>query len=117
MKIHYQNKRINKLLTEPKFAIKTLGKPLATKLYQRKAEIEAADWLSILIEGRIGRCHPLHYDLEGLFGLSLDGPTRLIIKPVLDHEGMDYEEIVKCKNVKIIGVLDYHGQKNEWIFR
>jgi hypothetical protein len=37
--------------------------------------------------------------------------ARLIIKPVVEHDCKDYEEIIKCKNVIIIGVVNYHGEK------
>ena len=28
---------------------------------------------------------------------------------------LDIESLKKCKKIKIKGVLDYHGGKNEWI--
>ena len=117
MKILYQNKKIEKLLTNPQYAIKELGKDIATKVYLRRDQIEAAEILKVMIDGRIGRCHPLHYDFEGMFGLDLKDQVRLIIQPDMAEDFKDYEERIKCKSVIVIGVVDYHGQKNEWIFR
>lgn len=115
--MHYRNKKIEKLLTVPQYAIKCLGKYIAEKVYLRKDQIESADTLEIMITGRIGRCHPLHYDFEGMFGLSLKDQVRLIIQPDVKQDHMVYEKLIKCKSVIIIGVVDYHGQKNEWIFK
>jgi proteic killer suppression protein len=117
VKISYQNKRAEKLITNPKYAIKELGKDIATKVNLRIDQIKAADSLEVLIVGRIGRCHPLHYDFEGMFGLDLNNQVRLIIKPDVEQDCKDYEEIIKCRSIIIIGVVNYHGQKNEWIFR
>lgn len=117
MKIQYRNKNIEKLLNNPKYAVKVLGKDTANKVYLRKDQIEAAEVLEIMISGRIGRCHPLHYDFEGMFGLVLKDQVRLIVKPSVDEDCKDYEEIIKCKSVIIIGVVNYHGQKNEWIIK
>lgn len=117
MKIRYRNKNIEKLLNNPKYAIKELGQELATKIYLRKDQIDAAKTLEIMISGRIGRCHILHYDFEGMFGLDLKNQVRLIIKPDVEKDCKDYEEIIKCESVIIVGVVDYHGQKNEWLFK
>lgn len=117
MEIHYKNKRIEKLFTEPKYAIKELSKDIALKVYLRKDQIEATDSLEVMIEGKIGRCHPLHYDFEGAFGLDIKDQVRLIIQPDVEQGCKDYNKRIKCKSVIIIGVVDYHGQKNEWIFR
>ncbi|MDD3308290.1 MAG: hypothetical protein PHO29_14500 [Acetobacterium sp.] len=117
VKIGYKNKRIEKLLSNPKYAIKELGSDIAEKVYLRKDQIEAADSLEIMIVGRIGRCHPLHYDFEGMFGLVLKDQVRLIVLPDDEQDYKDYGEIIKCRAVKIIGVVDYHGQKNEWLFK
>jgi len=117
VKIRYRNKRIEKLLNNPQYAVKTLGNDVATKVYLRKDQIQAADDLRLLVAAKIGRCHPLHYDFKGMFGLDLKDQLRLIIQPDVEKDCIDYEEKVKCKSVIIIGVVDYHGQKNEWIFR
>lgn len=117
MKIRYRNKKIEKLLNNPQYAIRILGKYIAEKVYLRKDQIESADTLEIMITGRIGRCHPLHHDFEGMFGLSLKEQVRLIIQPDVKQDCIIYEELIKCKSVIVIGVVDYHGEKNEWILK
>lgn len=59
----------------------------------------------------------MHHDFKGMFGLDLKDQVRLIIQPDMDEHCRDYEERIRCKSVIIIGVVDYHDQKNEWIFR
>lgn len=45
--------------------------------------------------------------------MDLDKNTRLIIQP--DPPDLSPEALKKCEKVRIIGIVDYHGDKNEWI--
>jgi len=55
----------------------------------------------------LGRPHLLHNNLEGYYGVELNGNIRLVIKP--EDDNLD-------SNIYIIkGVVDYHGDKQEWI--
>lgn len=117
VQLMYPNKGMERLFADPRLAIKKLGRDIAKKLYLRKDQLEAADCLKILLDGKIGRCHPLHHEFEGMFGLDLKDQIRLIIKPYGNDACIDYAECILCEHVEIVGVVDYHGKKNEWLFR
>lgn len=104
MEIEYANSNVEKYCTDLEYSIKKLGfqivKPFKKRLDQLKAFIN----LDELMESRIGNPHWLKHNLEGYIGWNLDKHRRIILKP-----GITSEKII------IIGVVDYHGSKNEWI--
>lgn len=58
MDITYKSRKIEKICTDPKTAERTYGKEMAEKICQRIDEITAADTVEMMIQFRIGRCHP-----------------------------------------------------------
>lgn len=58
------------------------------------------------------RCHELTGDKRGYLSLDLDGPYRLIVKPlndpppIRDDGGLDWSGIT---SIKILGVENTHG--------
>lgn len=59
MEITYKNNKISKICTDIKVAEKTYGAQMAEKIDMRIGEISAADTVEMMIQFRIGRCHPL----------------------------------------------------------
>lgn len=78
MQIQYKNKKIRKACTDANAARKEYGEKMAVKIHQRIDEISAADTVEMLIQFRIGRCHPLTGDREGQYAMDLVHPYRLI---------------------------------------
>ena len=60
-----------------------------------------------LMKKKIGK------DFKGCYGINISGNIRLIVKP--DVEILDPASLKKCDSVIIKGVMDYHGQKHEWL--
>ncbi|MGI6203941.1 MAG: hypothetical protein ACOYJH_01460 [Anaerovoracaceae bacterium] len=71
---------------------------MAEKLHQRIQEIDASDNVEMMVEFRIGRCHPLSQNRKGQFAADLVHPHRLVFE-----KSDDVIEVAK-----IIEIIDYH---------
>ena len=98
MVITYKNKRIEKVCTDAKTAEKTYGQDMADKIHQRVDEINAADTVELMIQFRIGRCHPLSQNRKGQYAVDLVHPYRL----VFEKKGGE----IQIAN--ILEIVDYH---------
>ena len=79
----------------------------ARKIVQRLNQIEAAESLGMLVQYRIGRCHPLTGDRQGQFALDVEQPLRLIIEPILEC-GAEWEDWPSIRKIRVLEVTDYH---------
>ena len=98
MDITYKNKRIGKVCTDAKTAERTYGQDMADKIHQRVDEINAADTVELMIQFRIGRCHPLSQNRKGQYAVDLVHPYRL----VFEKKGGE----IQIAN--ILEIVDYH---------
>ena len=98
MDITYKNKRIEKVCTDAKTAERTYGQDMADKIHQRVDEINAADTVELMIQFRIGRCHPLSQNRKGQYAVDLVHPYRL----VFEKKGGE----IQIAN--IMEIVDYH---------
>ena len=98
MVITYKNKRIEKVCTDAKTAEMTYGQDMADKIHQRVDEINAADTVELMIQFRIGRCHPLSQNRTGQYAVDLVHPYRL----VFEKKGGE----IQIAN--ILEIVDYH---------
>lgn len=98
MEITYKNNKIRKICTDAKIAEKTYGTKMAEKIDMRIAEIIAADTVEIMIQFRIGRCHPLTQNRKGQYAVDLVHPYRLIF----EKHGNE----IQIAN--ILEIVDYH---------
>ena len=98
MDITYKNKKIEKVCTDAKTAERTYGREMADKIHQRIDEISAADTVEMMIQFRIGRCHPLTQNRKGQYAVDLVHPYRL----VFGKNGND----IQIAN--ILEIVNYH---------
>ncbi len=98
MYITYKNKKIEKVCINAKTAEKAYGREMANKIHQRIDEISAADTVEMMIQFRIGRCHPLTQDRKGQYAVDLVHPYRLIFEKKDDT----------IQIVNILEIVDYH---------
>ena len=98
MDITYKNERIEKVCTDAKTAERTYGQDMADKIHQRVDEINAADTVELMIQFRIGRCHPLSQNRKGQYAVDLVHPYRL----VFEKKGGE----IQIAN--ILEIVDYH---------
>lgn len=98
MEITYKNNKIRKICTDIKVAEKTYGAQMAEKIDMRIGEISAADTVEMMIQFRIGRCHPLTQNRKGQYAMDLVHPYRL----VFEKNGNE----IQITN--ILEIVDYH---------
>ena len=88
--------------------------PLLTKATKKKIDhLKVAATFQKYLDFRIGSPHSLTGNLSGNYGVDLDSHTRLIIQPI--PPDLSAEALKICEKVRIIGIVDYHGDKNEWL--
>lgn len=98
MLIQYKNRQIQRVCTVASVAERKYGKRMAEKIQQRVDEIMAADTVELMIQFRIGRCHPLKGDRKGQYAVDLVHPYRLVFKT----RGTEVQ--IAC----ILMIEDYH---------
>lgn len=80
MQVNYRNRQIEKVCTDASAATKKYGKRAAGLIHQRVDEIYAAVSVEMLVQFRIGRCHPLVGNRKGQYAMDLEHPLRLIFE-------------------------------------
>lgn len=113
MKLEYGNAVVEKYFSNFNLFKKDKGSNLARTTKKRCDQLKAAKNFGIYLSTGLGKPHPLFGNLKGCYGINITGNIRLIVKP--DVESLDPESLKKCTVVIIEGVMDYHGQKTEWI--
>jgi len=98
LEITYKNNKIRKICTDIKVAEKTYGAQMAEKIDMRIGEISASDTVEMMIQFRIGRCHPLTQNRKGQYAMDLVHPYRL----VFEKNGNE----IQIAN--ILEIVDYH---------
>ncbi len=113
MRFKYEDPTVEEYFGDFELMKKKIGTDLARKTKKRWTELEAADNFAIYLKTRLGKPHPLVGDLKGWYSITISRNIRLIVKP--DTEAMDDASLEKCDLVIIRGLVDYHGQKKEWL--
>lgn len=98
MDITYKNNKIRKICTDVKVAEKTYGTKMAEKIDMRIGEIISSDTVEMMIQLRIGRCHPLTQNRKGQYAVDLVQPYRLLF----EKQGNE----IQIAN--ILEIIDYH---------
>lgn len=115
MDISFKSKKLQKICSISKSALKELGQAKGKKLMQRMSELRAAIALSDISRLPPARLHELKDNRKGQFSVDLEHPYRLLFipnnKPIPEKEdgGIDKANINK---IKITGIVDTHGGKN-----
>lgn len=113
MKFKYENRSIEEYFSDFDLMKKKIGKGLTRNIKKRYDQFKAAANFSIYLSTGLGKPHPLVGNLKGYYGINISGNIRIIVKP--DIESLDPASLKKCDSVMIKGVMDYHGQKQEWL--
>ena len=120
MTITYANPKIQLLFSDlenvagsKKLLQKQIGIDLAKMSKTRMKQLKAAKFFQNYLNNHIGNPHSLEGNLDTYFGVDLNSHIRLIIQPV--PPDLSPEALKICETVKIIGIVDYHGGKNEWL--
>lgn len=98
IEISYSTNALRKVCEDAEVATKKYGAEMARKIHQRIDEIRAATSVEMLVQFRIGRCHPLSGDRKGQYAMDLTHPYRLVFEK---RKG-------KLVAVEILEIVDYH---------
>lgn len=99
LQIEYKTKKLEKVCTNASEATKLHGQEMADKIHQRIDEITAALSVEMMIQYRIGRCHPLKGDRKNQYAVDLVHPYRLIFE----------KKGIEIQIVNIMEITDYHN--------
>jgi plasmid maintenance system killer protein len=110
----YESRSVEKYFSDFKLMKKKLGN-LARNTKKRYEQLKAAANFSIYLSTGLGKPHSLAGNLKGYYGINISSNIRLVVRP--DVENLDPASLEKCDSVIIKGVLDYHGQKYEWLIQ
>ena len=99
MQIEYKTKKLEKVCKNATEAAKVHGQEMADKIHQRIDEIEAALSVEMMIQYRIGRCHPLKGNRKNQYAVDLVHPYRLIFE----------KKESEIQIVNITEITDYHN--------
>ena len=113
MKLRYENPSVERYFNDFNLMKREIGKDLTRTTKKRHDQLKAAANFSIYLSTGLGKPHPLYGNLKGCYGISISSNVRLVVKP--DVESLDPASLKKCDSVIIEGVMDYHGQKHQWL--
>ncbi len=111
MDIFFRTRKLQKICSTQKGAIKELGVNGGTKLMQRMAELNVANTLKDISHLPPPRLHELTGDRKGQFSVDLKHPYRLLFIPVnkplpqKEDGGLDK---TKIDEIQIIEIEDTH---------
>jgi len=92
---------------------KTHGIDFAKIAKRRCAQIIAMPNFSEYLALGLGNPHSLTGEFNGFYSVSIIGSKRLILEPICAD--LSAESLKVCNELILKGVVDYHGQKDEWI--
>lgn len=98
MQIEYKNSRIEKVCTNAYEAERKHGREMAKKIQLRIDQISAALSVEMMIQFKIGRCHPLKGNRKNQYAVDLVHPYRLVFEKIGDQ--------IQIAN--IMEIVDYH---------
>lgn len=98
MRIEYKNSRIEKVCTNACEAERKHGREMAEKIQLRIDQISAALTVEMMIQFKIGRCHPLKGNRKNQYAVDLVHPYRLVFEKIGDQ--------IQIAN--IMEIVDYH---------
>ncbi len=112
MEIKYKTKELQKCAEQPGYAQRKLGTEQAKAFLRRINVLLAASCFEDL-RNVPGRFHELHHNRKGQWEFDLNGPYRLIIRPLSvpipqnERDGFDWREI---KGAVILEIVNYHKE-------
>ena len=113
MELKFDYAEVEKYFSDIELMKEKIGKNLARGIKKRCDQLQAASNFSDFLITGLGKPHSLTGNLRGGYGISVSGNIRLVVIP--EAESLDPGCLKKCDTVIVKGVVDYHGQKHEWL--
>ncbi len=98
MEITYKYKRMERICSDFSVAKKEYGEKRAVYIHQRIDQLRSAETVEQIVDGHIGRCHPLKGNRRGQFAMDVGHPYRLIFEKIGNE----------IQIVRILEITDYH---------
>lgn len=98
MQITYKSGKLKRICTSAYEAEKQYGRDMAEKIQHRIDQIVAAPSVEMMIQFRIGRCHPLTGNRKNQYAVDLVHPFRLIFE----------KKGAEIQIANILEIVDYH---------
>lgn len=105
MKIYYDNKKIEKMLTNENKLVKKFGQSISDIIFLRIQYLRNADNLNSVSPFRPYRRHKLLGNYKNHFAIDITECLRLVIKPINEEE----IDLQKIKDVCIVDIENYHN--------
>lgn len=105
MKVHYENKKLEKLLTDEFVLKRHFQKNDALKIMARIELLESAENLSLVSPDPPPRRHKLTGNYNECWAVSYSKNDRIIFKPTGKY---DIKDLTTIKEIEIIEMNDYH---------
>ena len=111
MELHFQSRKLQKQAESFKDLVRAHGERRARLIRQRLDELDAASTLADIAALPGPRCHELKADLAGVLSVDLDGPYRLLFRPLPEPPprrtdgGLDWGRTA----IQILRIEDTHG--------
>ena len=115
IEIKHDNNKVKKLFDNNyKKMIPKVGLDLTKTIKKRISQIKASSSFYAYLQTKIGKPERLSGADDNKYSIHLSANYRLIVQPITT--GFDREDLLKCDSIYVKGVVDYHGDKENWIF-
>lgn len=115
MKLFANNKKVQEFFEDYTKIAKKHGTEFARRLQRRIAELSSYENVYELFGSKLGSPHYLKGDLDTCLAVSITGNLRLILETGISQKNRNALDVLKLTEIEIKGVVDYHGDKYEWI--
>ena len=112
MELHFQSRKLQKQAESFRELVRAYGDPRARLIRRRLEELDAASTLADIATLPGPRCHELKADLAGILSVDLDGPYRLLFRPLSEPPprradgGLEWGRVTA---ILILRIEDTHG--------
>ncbi len=109
MKITYANKKVEKYFTDFEEMKRKINPQWVRDIKKHINHLLAAENFADFLKVGLGHPEPLKGYKNPTYSLRINANVRMIIEV-----NSSQDEIMICKEIKIEGVCDYHGDKKNW---
>ena len=114
MNIYYENKKVEKILEDYATLQKKCGKHFQN-IKKRMQQLKAFTSLKEFMYSGFDNPHFEKGPLHGCIGWDINQNVRLLLKLDVEIDESLLKRMEDIKDIIVIGVVDYHGGKNNWI--
>lgn len=116
IEIKFNNKKVEKLFDGFKYSkmLNKIGPNLTRNIKKRIEQISASSSFYAYLDTKLGKPERLSGKDSNEYSIHITANYRLIVEPIT--KGFEKDDLLNCDSVYVKGVVDYHGDKENWIF-